>query len=254
MPEVTSYETGQPTWADVTTPDVHGAARFYSDLFGWEANTDPRPEAGGYTMFTRNGKNVAAASPPMQEGMPPHWTVYLAADDVDAVAGRIRDAGGNVLMDPFDVFDAGRMTVAVDPSGAVFGVWQAGLHIGAQLRAEPGTITWAEAQSTDAERARPFYERVFGSEVEVADSGPAAGYVVFKVDGEPACGLVQIGDDWGPVPSHWSVVFQVEDCDAAVARARELGGSLLREPTSLEGIGRFAVVADPFGAPFQVIA
>jgi len=212
MPEVTSYATGQPCWADVANPDVDAAARFYSELFGWQADKAPQPEAGGYTMFSRDGKYVAAASPPMQEGTPPHWTVYLAADDVDGIAARIRDAGGNVLRDPFDVFDAGRMTDAADPTGAVFGVWQANKHIGAQLRREPGTMNWAEVQTRDRAAAQRFYEQVFGYETESVDMGPGGTYVLLKVDGESVAGLVEIGPDWGDAPSNWSVVFQVEDC------------------------------------------
>jgi uncharacterized protein len=253
MPEVSSYATGQPSWADVTSPDLDGAARFYSDLFGWEAAKDPRPEAGGYTMFSRKGKYVAAASPPPQEGMPPHWSVYLAADDVDGMAARIREAGGNVMMEPFDVLDAGRMTLATDPAGAVFGVWQAGNHIGSQLRGEPGTLNWAEVQTRDKAAAQPFYEQVFGYETETMDMGPAGGYVLLKVNGQAAAGLIQIEPEWGDVPSNWSVVFEVEDCDDAVTKVQELGGSVIREPRDLEGVGRFAVVADRWGAVFQVI-
>jgi predicted enzyme related to lactoylglutathione lyase len=253
VPEVTAYANGQPCWADVTSADVDAAAQFYSDVFGWQAAKDPRPEAGGYTMFTRNGKYVAAASPPPQEGVPPHWTVYLAADDADAAADRVRDAGGNVMMAPFDVFEAGRMTVAVDPAGAVFGVWEAGDHTGSQLRQEPGTMNWAEVQTRDAAGAQRFYEQVFGYETETIDMGGAGSYVLLKVNGEPAAGLIEIGPDWGDVPSNWSVVFEVEDCDAAVAKVQELGGSVIREPRDLEGVGRFAVVADRWGAVFQVI-
>lgn len=255
MPEVTSYPTGKPCWADVTSPDVDAAASFYSELFGWQAAKDPRPEAGGYTMFSRNGKYVAAASAPMpgQEGVPPHWTVYLAADDVDTLAGRVRDAGGTVFMDPFDVFDTGRMTVAADPAGAAFGVWQAGSHIGAQLRGEPGTMNWAEVQTRDRGAAQPFYEQVFGYETEAADMGGGNEYVLLKVDGESAAGLIEIAPEWGEVPSNWSVVFEVEDCDAAVAKVQELGGSVLREPSDIPDVGRFSVVADPWGAAFQVI-
>lgn len=252
MPEVSSYTTGQPSWADVTSHDVDAAARFYSELFGWEAARDTRPEAGGYTMFSRDGKYVAAATPP-QDGVPPHWSVYLAGDDVDGIAARIRDAGGNVIVEPFDVFDAGRMTVAGDPAGATFGVWQGANHIGAQLRGEPGTMNWAEVQTRDKAAAQAFYEQVFGYETETIDMGGAGEYVLFKVAGEPAAGLIQIEPEWGDVPSNWSVVFEVEDCDAAVAKAQELGGSVIREPQDLEGIGRFAVVADPWGAVFQVI-
>ncbi len=253
MPEVTSYETGQPCWADVTSPDVDAAAGFYSDLFGWDAAKDARPEAGGYTMFSRNGRFVAAASSPPQERIPPHWAVYLAADDVDRIAAQIREAGGNVLMEPFDVLDVGRMTLAADPAGAVFGVWQGGNHMGSQLRDEPGTMNWAEVQTRDRAAAQPFYEQLFGYETEATETGATAGYVLLKLNGGPVAGLIQIETEWGDVPSNWSVVFEVDDCDAAVAKAQELGGSVVREPQSMEGVGRFAVLADPWGAVFQVI-
>jgi uncharacterized protein len=256
MPEVRSYETGEPCWADVTSPDVDAAARFYSEIFGWDADKAPQPEAGGYTMFSRDGKYTAAASPPPpeQEGVPPHWTVYLAAGNVDDIAARIGSASGTVMMEPFDVFDSGRMTVAVDPAGAVFGVWQAGGHIGAQLRGEPGTINWAEVQTRERAVAQPFYEKVFGYETDsMAVPGGAREYVLFKAAGRPVAGLIEIQPDWGDVPSNWAVVFEVADCDATVAKVKELGGSVIREPHTLEGVGRFAVVADPWGAVFQVI-
>jgi predicted enzyme related to lactoylglutathione lyase len=252
MPEVTSYETGEPSWADVTIPDVDAAAQFYSQLFGWEAHKAPQPEAGGYTMFARNGKYVAAASPPMQEGIPPHWNVYLASGDVDDTAARISAAGGTVIMEPFDVFDSGRMTFAADPAGAMFGVWQAGTHIGAQLRGEPGTINWAEVQTRDRAAAQPFYEQVFGYETDTMPM-PGGDYVLFKVGGRPVAGMIEIRPEWGDVPSNWSVVFEVEDCDAAAAKVQELSGSVINEPRDIEGVGRFAVVADPWGAVFQII-
>jgi uncharacterized protein len=134
MAEFSSYAHGTPCWVDVTSTDMDRTTSFYGDLFGWEAETAQEPEAGGYTMFTLRGKNVAAASPP-PPGSPQasYWTTYLASDHVDDTAAKIRDAGGTVFMDPFDVFDAGRMTVAQDPTGAAFGVWQAGRHIGAEL-------------------------------------------------------------------------------------------------------------------------
>ena len=255
MPEITSYETGKPCWADVTVPDVDAGAEFYSKLFGWTAEKAPQPEAGGYTMFSKGGKYTAAASPPApgQEGVPPHWTVYLATDDADATARRIRDAGGQVLMDPFDVFDSGRMTIAVDPTGAAFGVWQAGTHIGSQLHGEPGTMNWAEVQMRDPAAARPFYEQVFGYETEEMPMGGSSPYGLLKVNGDSVAGMIGIGSDWGDVPSNWSVVFEVEDVDATAAKAKELGGSVLREPWDIEGVGRIAVLADPWGAPFQII-
>ena len=166
MPEFTSYRQGTPCWTDVTSTNLPRAVEFYTGLFGWDAEVAEEPEAGGYTMFKLNGKNVAAGSPPMGDAAASYWTTYIASDDVDATDEKIRGAGGTVLMDPFDVFDAGRMTIATDPSGAHFGVWQANQHIGAQLANDPGTMNWNECQTRDAEAAARFYEAVFGVEVK----------------------------------------------------------------------------------------
>lgn len=255
MAEFTSYAHGTPCWVDVTSPDLDGSVAFYKSLFGWEAEQDPRPEAGSYTMFKKNGKYVAAGSPPQQEGMPSHWTTYIASDDVDETAGKIRDAGGTVLMDPFDVFDSGRMTVAQDPTGAIFGVWQAKEHIGAQLANEPGTLTWNECQTNDPAAADEFYKQVFGYEVDVVpvvEGGPE--YHVLKVDGKGIAGVLGITPRMEGVPPNWSTIFAVADTDETVARANELGATTLMEGMDIPEIGRLAVLKDPAGAVFQVLA
>ena len=118
----------------------------------------------------RRRREPAAAG---QEGVPPHWTTYIASDDADATAEKIRGAGGTVFAEPFDVFDSGRMTIAQDPTGAVFGVWQAREHIGAELANEPGTLNWNECQTDDPAKAAAFYKDVFGYEVDEAPMGDA---------------------------------------------------------------------------------
>jgi predicted enzyme related to lactoylglutathione lyase len=202
-------------------------------------------------MFTLRGKYVAAASPPQQEDMPAHWTTYLASDDVDDTATKIRDAGGTVLADPFDVFDSGRMTVAQDPTGAIFGVWQAHEHIGAQLANDPGTLTWNQCQTNDPARAAAFYQAVFGYEIDEVDMGGEHPFRVLKVGGRGVAGVREpISAD---EPTHWSTTFAVADTDETVARAKELGGTVVMEPLDLPDIGRLAVLQDSTGAAFQVI-
>ena len=261
MPEFTSYATGTPCWVDVTSPELDRSVSFYSDHFGWEAEQDPRPEAGGYTMFKKNGKYVAAGSPPFPGSQPPssapapaHWTTYIASDDVDGSVARIGEAGGSVLVEPFDVFDAGRMAVVQDPAGATFGIWQAGAHHGAELANEPGSLTWNECQTTDAERAEKFYRAVFAYDVEAVqmDAGPL--YRVLKIDGKSVGGLMPIRPEMGEVPPNWATCFAVEDADAACARTDDLGGRVLASPLDLPRIGRFAVLQDPVGAVFQVLS
>jgi predicted enzyme related to lactoylglutathione lyase len=253
VPEFSSYATGTPCWVDVTSTDLDRSVEFYTRLFGWEAQRDPRPEAGGYTMFTLRGKNVAAASPVWQEGMPSVWTTYLASDDVDATAAKAREAGGNMLMEPFDVLDAGRMTVIQDPTGAILGVWQAGQHHGSQLANEPGSLSWNELNTRDTEAASRFYEAVFGVDVDLQEL-TGSPYGVVKAGGRSVAGIRHLDAPEEQVPAHWQTVFAVENCDAALAQVEELGGQKLMEPMEVPTVGRFALVQDPVGAVFQVIA
>ena len=254
MPEFTSYAPGTPCWTDVTSTDLPRAVDFYRALFGWDAYVSPEPEAGGYTMFSLDGKQVAAGSPPQQDGILSHWTTYLASDDVDATAEKIRAAGGTVLVDPFDVFDAGRMTIAQDPTGAIVGVWQAGEHIGAELANDPGTMNWNECQTRDPAAAGAFYEAVFGVEVKAfptADGRPP--YHVIHVGGRGVAGILELDENMRDVPPNWGTVFAVADADETVAKARELGGAALMPGMDLPDIGRLAVLQDPTGAVFQVL-
>jgi predicted enzyme related to lactoylglutathione lyase len=251
MAEFTSYAHGTPCWVDVTSPGLDKTIEFYKGLFGWEAHVTPQPEAGGYTMFTLRDKYVAAGSPPQDERSASYWTTYIASDDVDDTAKKIRDAGGTLFMDPFDVFDSGRMTVAQDPTGAVFGVWQAKEHIGAGLANEPGTFTWNQCQTSDPARAAEFYKAVFGYGVDEMDMGGEQPFRVLSVAGKGIAGVrepVAAGE-----PPHWSTVFAVADTDETVARAQELGATVLMEPLDLPDIGRIAVIKDPAGAVFQVM-
>ena len=254
MAEFTRYAHGTPCWVDVTAPDIDGAIAFYEGLFGWASERAEDPAAGGYTMFTLRGKNVAAASPPMAEGTPPAWTTYLASDDVDSTAAKVREAGGTVFMDPFDVLDSGRMTVAADPTGAVFGVWQAGTHIGAQLANEPGTLLWNQCETNDVAGAADFYVAAFGYEIdEVPMPGLSEPFRVLKVEGRGIGGVRELGRHSGGHP-HWATVFAVADVDARASSAEELGGSTLMPGVDIPGVGRVAVLRDPSGAAFQVMA
>jgi predicted enzyme related to lactoylglutathione lyase len=254
MPEFTEYPHGTPCWVDVTSPELERSVAFYTELFGWAAERDPRPEAGGYTMFSKDGKLVAAGSPPQQEGVPSSWSTYIASGDVDATAAKIREAGGTLLLEPFDVFEAGRMVFAQDPTGAAFGVWQAGEHHGAQLANEPGSFTWNECQTTDPAAAAAFYSAVFGHGVDEWDLGQEEPYRVLKVGDKGVAGVSKIGPRQAGTPPSWGTVFAVADTDAAVEQAQALGATQLLPPQDLPDIGRFAVLQDPVGAVFQVLA
>jgi predicted enzyme related to lactoylglutathione lyase len=251
MPSV-EYVHGVPIWIDLGTPDVAKAAQFYGSLFGWTAD-EPQPEAGGYTMFRKDGKMVAGVGPLMSEQQPVAWSTYLTSDDADDTAAKVREAGGTVLVEPMDVMDAGRMAFFMDPTGAAFGIWQPGLHKGAELVNEPGALTWNELATRDVEGAKAFYNKVFGITGETRPFGGTS-YTELKVGERLVGGLREMGEmDPPSVPPHWLVYFAVGDTDASVATVTEKGGNVLLPPMTIDP-GRFSIVTDPQGATFAVIA
>jgi predicted enzyme related to lactoylglutathione lyase len=244
MGERTSYLPGTPSWVDLGSPDTAASAAFYGGLFGWQADIDPRPEAGGYGMFSLGGKLTAGLGPQMNADMPPFWAVYVTVADADETAKLATDNGATVVAGPMDIFDAGRMAVMQDAVGSFVSIWQAREHIGAQVVNDPGTFCWSELSTGDLAGARAFYTKVFGWGVQ--GEKDSTGSAIFTVDGNVVCGAHTAGP--GEFPA-WSVWFSVADTDASVEKATELGGTVLMPPNDMD-FGRGAMVADPQGAVF----
>ncbi|MFC9926332.1 VOC family protein [Streptomyces sp. NPDC127190] len=243
---------GTPCWADAMFSDVEGAKRFYGDVLGWTFG-ESSSEYGNYTQAYADGKAVAAVVPPMpgQEGQSA-WCLYFASPDAAATAAKIRDNGGEVLMEPMKVGDFGTMCLAREPSGAVFGVWQAGTHEGFEATGTPGAYCWAEVFTREPEKTDGFLAGVFRYRMkDMRDE--TVDFRLFDVGEDTVLGRMRMTDDFPPeVPSYINVYFTVADCDTAVARARELGGILRFGPMS-SPFGRFAALTDPQGANFSVI-
>jgi hypothetical protein len=254
MPEMTKYEPGTPSWVDLGTPDPADARRFYSSLFGWSI-TEGSPEAGGYSMCELDGKPVAGLGPQMNTDMPPWWTTYVSVADADETAAAIKEDGGSVIVEPMDVLDVGRMAVAADPGGAMFSIWQPKKHIGAGIVNDANTFCWNELTTRDPQRSIEFYGAVFGWTANILANVGAENYTEFHLGARGIAGMMPMeGDSWpADMPNHWMVYFAVEDCDASVALVEELGGSVTMPPTAVPP-GVFAVVKDPQGAVFSVIA
>lgn len=251
MAEFKSYPPGTPSWVDLASGDLAAAKAFYSGLFDWGV-AEGGPEAGGYAMFQKGGKNVAGLGPIMMEGQPPAWTTYVTVEDADATTAKVTDAGGTVLVAPMDVLDVGRMAVYMDPTGAAIAVWQPRAHQGAELANEPGTFTWNELQTRDTEAAKAFYRAVFGWDAHTSE-GATMVYTEWKRGNDSVGGMLNMPAEVPPqIPANWLVYFAVEDCDAAVAKATGLGATTLMPPMDVEP-GRFAVLSDPTGAVFAVI-
>lgn len=247
----TAWPEGTPCWADLGAPDVAAARTFYSDIFGWDVQEGP-PEAGGYSVADLKGRGVAGIGPKMQPEAPTMWMVYLATQDADATAAKIKGAGGQLMVEPMDVMDVGRMAVAMDTVGAVFGIWQARAFSGAQIVNEPGAITWNEQMSRDFEASKAFYGSVFGYEYNDM-SGDGFLYATFKVGDREVGGIGALPADAAGAPAAWSVYFGTVDTDASMARVEANAGSIIR-PASDSPYGRMGVVADDQGAVFSLIS
>ena len=251
MPTITRHPVGSPCWVDLATPDAAAARRFYTELFGWTYDIGG-PEMGFYAMIRRGEDFVGGiGQPPPEMAMPAAWTVYLSTDDAAATLAAVQAKGGKLLFGPMEIPGTGVQVVAVDPTGAVFGFWQAKPFIGATVQGEVGSLAWCEVNTRRGDEARDFYAGIFGFTSTAMEGGIV--YHTLHLDGVPRCGVLQMNERWPEtIPPHWMVYFAVANADAAVARLRELGGSVHMPPFDTP-FGRIAVVADPAGATFSLL-
>ncbi|AYL40064.1 MULTISPECIES: VOC family protein [Streptomyces] len=242
---------GSPCWADAMFADVEAAKSFYGDVLGWTF-AETSAEFGDYTQAFVDGRAVAAVVPPMpgQEGTS-QWCLYLAAADAAATAARIRENGGELLMEPMRVGGFGTMCLARDPGGVVFGLWQAGTHEGFGVTAEPGAYCWAEVFTREPEKSDAFFPAVFPYRSRELEG--EMDFRVYDLGERSVLGRMRMTDDFPPeMPPYVNVYFSVADCDEAVARATARGGVLRFGPMDTP-FGRFAAISDPQGANFSVI-
>jgi uncharacterized protein len=252
--ERSSYPPGTFSWTDLTTTDQDAAKEFYVGLFGWEADDRPVGDGIFYSMMHLDGGQVAAISPQPQmlrdTGAPPTWNSYVTVESADASAERANELGANLLSPPFDVMDAGRMSVIQDPQGAFFMVWEPRENIGAGLVNAPGALCWNELQSPDLEASTAFYSAVFGWTVAPFEGSPEP-YLVIK-NGDVTNGGIREATPPG-TPPHWLVYFGTEDIETGLAKVDELGGTKIAGPIDIQ-MAKIAIVQDPQGAVFALYA
>jgi len=247
------HAPGSFCWIELATTDGPGAKKFYTDLFGWEANDTPIGPDQVYTIYTINGKNVGASFQKDEKmgQVPTHWASYIAVTSADEAATKAKSLGGTVVMAPFDVMEHGRMAVIADPTGAHFAIWQAKQHQGIGIKGENNTLCWNELLTNDTQSAKIFYEKLFGWKTKT-DSG-ATPYTEWINGEDHIGGMMQIQPDMGPMPPNWGLYFAVDDCDAMAQKATSLGARTYVPPTDIPNVGRFSVLADPQGAVFNII-
>lgn len=258
MTNIDKHKLGSFCWIELATTDQNAAKSFYGSLLGWTFEDAPMGADGVYTMFNLEGRNVGAAytlrADQRAQHVPPHWMLYITVANADDALARATKAGGKAVMpNAFDVFDAGRMGILQDPTGAFFCVWQPHKSPGIALAGVDGTLCWADLNTNDPERAKKFYSDLFGWKIE-ADShdNPPSGYLHIKNGEDFIGGIPPVRPNNPRVPAHWMIYIQTSNCDAIAAKAKQLGAKLYLEPMTMENVGRFAIIADPQGAVFAV--
>lgn len=247
----TAKPPGTPTWVDLTTPDTDAARAFYQAVFGWTYDIGG-PEYGNYTT-ARLGEWATAGvvgNQPDAPPMPAAWNLYFATDAIETDVARAVALGAQVLYPTMVVSEFGSMATLQDPTGAVFSLWQSGLHVGSQLTEDAGSTAWHELYTTDAKRARDFYAALLGATVD-----PMPGdmeYYVLKHGDKELCGIMQIDPSWGEFATQWVVYFSVANTDETVATIVRHGGQVMGSIDD-SPFGRLAAVMDPAGAAFKVI-
>jgi len=250
-----SFEPGTFSWVDVMANDLARARQFYTALFDWGTVEQDSGNGHAYVQFTKEDQAVAGLGE-MSEEMRAHgttsvWSSYVTVADLAKTVGLVERHGGGVATAPMQIMDAGHMAVITDREGAALSLWQPLRHTGAAICNEAGSFCWNELACRDIAGARAFYRGVFGWDYILNDAAPTTYYLI--CNGERTNGgFLQMNEQWGDMPSHWSVYFAVDDVDARLGKLRELGGSVHAEPFDIP-VGRLAVVQDDQGAHFYLL-
>jgi len=109
-----------------------------------------------------------------------------------------------------------------------------------------GAPCWVDLMTSDTQRTRAFYEGVLGWQALEANE-EFGGYFMFMNDGVPVAGAMPNHSE-GAIPDVWSTYLRVNDVDATLSRAHQLGGQVMAPAVRVGDLGTMAVLADPAGA------
>lgn len=243
---VTSYPEGTFSWIDATSRDAAASKKFYMEVMKWDVEDIPIGDDRYYHMFSIEGLDIAGLSQ-MRPEDPQIWSSYIAVDNVDSMVDKVKTAGGTVVMDPMDVFNAGRMLVIQDPTGAYVTLWQAKERLGAQLVNHPGSLTWNELHTAgDVETAKAFFNALLGWEYQQVEGSD---YWLILNKGRMNGGIMQGTDN---MPSYWLVYLAVENLAETLQAVEANGGKVLKDLGNT-GSGDVAIIEDPGGAVCALI-
>jgi uncharacterized protein len=248
---------GKFVWYDLMTSDSKAAESFYRSVIGWDAKDSGLADRS-YTLVSVGPAMVGGLMPipdaARAMGARPCWNGYIAVDDVDAYAARVKAAGGAIHRAPEDIPEVGRFSVLADPQGAAFNLFK-GNSDQEPVPAAPGTpghIGWHELHAGDGKSAFTFYSGLFGwTKAEAVDMGEMGIYQTFATGG-PAVGGMMTKMPQTPAP-FWLYYFNVDAVEAAMARVKDKGGQIIHGPMQVPGGSWIAHCLDPQGAIFAMV-
>jgi uncharacterized protein len=249
------HHVGKVVWADLVTPDLAGAERFYGALFGWTFNTIHAGDTD-YAVASLGGQPIAGLLQrplPSGERRQPAWLTFIAVRDVDAAKRSALSHGATVLAEPRTYAGRGRQSVLGDPEGAVFAVLASAGGDPEDFLAQPGEWIWSSVLVRDPAKEAAFYQTVFGYDVFDIPSDDGLAHVILSSDDYARVGVHALPADTARRRSHWLNFVRVVDASDAAAKAASLGGQVLVEPHVDRHGGKVAVVADPAGAPIGLM-
>jgi predicted enzyme related to lactoylglutathione lyase len=258
MPEMRSYKPGEPNWIEVSSPDIEATKTFYGGLFGWSSYNVSDAFVGDFSIFTLGdvtGPEVAGLTSMADDAVEGAWTCYFSVQDASEAAEKVREAGGRVHLEPTDVAHLARVVLAADTQGVSFGLWQPYALPGCAVVGEPNTMGWSGLVSRDITASWTFYGHVLGWEEPTVSQGLAVDSVYeWEIADQPVAFMVHADEQLldHDRPAIWLPYLVTADCDAALARAVALGGSVIM-PSTQTRYGRCAAIKDPTSAPLGLL-
>lgn len=244
---------GKMVFAELVTPDLAAAERFYGGLFGWTFRTTGAGRAA-FTEVAANGRLVAGA---VQRALPagrhPAWLTCLATTDVAATDDAALQHGARLLFGPYDVPGLGRESVLADPRGAVFGAFAGTAGDPPDQLAPLGGWIWSSLVTADPDADATFYKALFGYEIYPLDDAADPRHLILASGDFARASVNPLPPDRPEVTPRWVSYVRVDDVAASAAQAETLGGRVLVAPRPDRHGGRIAVLADPAGAPIGLM-
>jgi uncharacterized protein len=237
--------SGEFCWNELLVTDEASAKKFYSLVLGWETEAFPGGDIK-YTLWKSRGKNVGGLMKRPAEDIAPHWLGYVTVADVDATARKAGEAGGKVLMEPFDVPTVGRIAVFEDPQGAALGIIQ---PLDQHMTCSANQIVWCDIPVKDLDRAIGFYSAVLGAPIKKEDCDGMSFAVLPRGEEHGVSGCLTPAREGVEPSRHGALIYF--NCqgrlDQAVAAAQSNGGKVLEQKHQIGPYGYRAIVLDSEG-------